>query len=87
MEQTSEHTTTDMMNLQLGCSLKSHQLCPGLHPKERADERKKKEGKFALIHVHAVSNLTADWSYSLEGSLKGRRMPLGISPALKSAAL
>lgn len=37
----------------------------------------------ALAHIHAISNLTADWTdNSTEGSLKRRRMELRITPAL-----
>lgn len=40
-----------------------------------------------LAHVHPISDLAADRTDSREGSLKWRRLKLGISPPLKSTAI
>ena len=59
--------------------------------KEGKRKKKKKDSFFFpviyLAHIHAISNLTADWTNSTEGSLKRRRMKLGIPSALKSTAV
>lgn len=40
-----------------------------------------------LAHIHAISNLAAEWTDRREGSLKRRRMELRIPSALKSTAI
>jgi hypothetical protein len=40
-----------------------------------------------LVHIHAISNLAADWTDRRERSLKRRWMELCIPPTLKSTAI
>lgn len=58
------------------------------HPRTKVKEKKgTKEPQSTSTHIHAVSNLAADWSDCTERPLKRRRMQLSISPALKTTAV
>lgn len=56
--------------------------------RDRKGKRKEKmESNLGLAHVHALSNLGADWRDLRIRPLERRRMQLSTSPALKSTAL